>query len=61
MSLKAPPSYMEEDPFHNVEKLCDVTPLSSKLVPLRNLGNPFALDDANIVRPKSNLKGKAEQ
>lgn len=61
MSLKVLPSHMKEDPFHNVEKLCDVTPLSSMLVLLRNLGNPFALDYANIMRPKSNLKGKAEQ
>ena len=52
---------MKEDPFHNIEKLCDVTPLSSILVPLKNLEYPFAFDDAYGMKPKSNLKGKAEQ
>ena len=61
MSLRVQPSYMKEDPFHNIEKLCDVTPLSSILVPLKNLEYPFAFDDANSMKPKSNLKGKAEQ
>lgn len=58
MSLKVQPSHMGEDPSHNVEKPCDVTPLISIPVLLRHLGNPFALDDANSMRPRSNLKGK---